>query len=32
MSRSQIIAAQAEANAWLQRRQLAGKASPGSHR
>jgi putative methionine-R-sulfoxide reductase with GAF domain len=32
MSRSQIIAAQAEANDWLQRRQLAGKTPPGSHR
>jgi putative methionine-R-sulfoxide reductase with GAF domain len=32
MSRSQIIAAQAEANDWLQRRQSAGKASRGSHR
>jgi GAF domain-containing protein len=31
MNRSQIIAAQAEANDWLQRRQLAGKASAGSH-
>ena len=31
MSRSQIIAAQAEANDWLQRRQLAGKPPPGSH-
>ena len=31
MSRSQIIAAQAEANDWLQQRQLAGKTSPGSH-
>jgi GAF domain-containing protein len=32
MSRSQIIAAQAEANDWLQRRQLAGKPPPGSRR
>jgi putative methionine-R-sulfoxide reductase with GAF domain len=31
MSRSQIIAAQEEANNWLQQRQLAGKTSPGSH-
>ena len=32
MSRSQIIAAQAEANDWLQQRQSAGKPPPGSHR
>jgi hypothetical protein len=31
MSRSQIIAAQEEANDWLQQRQLAGKTPPGSH-
>jgi putative methionine-R-sulfoxide reductase with GAF domain len=30
MSRSQIIAAQEEADGWLRQRQLAGKTSPGS--